>query len=59
MLRLSNEVYSGQVANAARNILSVVLVVVFVGLGLLHLYWSLGGRSGRSAAVPSLNGEPL
>lgn len=42
-----------------RNITSVVLVVVFVGLGLLHLYWALGGRSGRSAAVPSLNGEAL
>lgn len=42
-----------------RNVLGAVLVALFVGLGLVHVYWALGGHAGRGAAVPSLNGQPL
>lgn len=33
-------------------------VLVFVGLGCLHIYWALGGSLGGSAAVPQVNGTP-
>ena len=26
-------------------------------LGLLHIYWALGNRNGRAAAVPEVNGQ--
>src|SRR5260221_13895259 len=26
-------------------------------LGLMHVYWALGGRMGKSAAVPEVNGQ--
>src|SRR5476651_1156385 len=26
-------------------------------LGLMHMYWALGGRLGKSAAVPEVNGQ--
>ena len=42
-----------------RNLLGVVLVAVFVGLSLLHVYWAVGGLAGRTAAVPSSSGVPL
>ena len=32
---------------------------VFVGLSGLHAYWAFGGRCGRKAAIPQLDGEPL
>lgn len=32
---------------------------VFVGLSGLHSYWALGGRRGRKAAIPELDGKPL
>jgi len=35
-----------------------VLVGVFIALALVHVYWALGGRVGRSAAVPEANGRP-
>lgn len=43
----------------ARTVIAIVLAAIFVSLSLLHVYWALGGRSGRTASVPSFNGEPL
>ena len=34
-----------------------VVASVVATLGLLHLYWALGGRVGKSAAVPEVNGQ--
>ena len=42
-----------------RTLIGIALAAVFLSLALLHLYWALGGRSGRTAAVPSVNGKPL
>jgi uncharacterized protein DUF3995 len=42
-----------------RNVLGVLLTATFVILALLHVYWSLGGQLGHSAAVPSVNGRRL
>jgi hypothetical protein len=42
-----------------RNAVGGVLGSIFVGLCLLHVYWALGGRLGRGAAVPSVAGKPL
>src|SRR5882672_146896 len=36
----------------ARSVASIV-----AALGLLHFYWALGGRAGKSAAVPEANGQ--
>ena len=30
---------------------------IVAALGLLHFYWALGGRAGKSAAVPEVNGQ--
>ncbi len=38
--------------------LPVVICVVFVTLGVWHFYWALGGTSGKSAAIPEINGKP-
>jgi hypothetical protein len=42
-----------------KNILGISLTAIFAVLGLVHVYWALGGRSGRAAAVPSVGGRPL
>ena len=42
-----------------RYILAVLLSVIFAGIGLLHVYWAVGGRGGSGAGVPSVDGEPL
>lgn len=36
-------------------LLSTVLLV----LAMTHVYWALGGQSGRLAAVPTVDGRPL
>jgi hypothetical protein len=33
--------------------------VILVALGLLHVYWALGGRFGRGAVIPERNGVRL
>ncbi len=33
--------------------LSIILAVIFLSLGILHLYWALGGSWGLAAAVPT------
>jgi hypothetical protein len=40
-----------------RNTLGILLVVVFLGLGLLHLYWAAGGRLASGVAVPVVSGR--
>lgn len=42
-----------------RTILCAVLVTIFVGLALLHVFWALGGQTGQPAAVPTAGGRPL
>lgn len=32
---------------------------VFAALSALHIYWACGGRRGRKAAIPELDGKPL
>jgi hypothetical protein len=39
--------------------LSVGLSGLFAALALLHVYWAMGGRWGRAAAVPTADGRPL
>ena len=36
-----------------------VVVLLFVLLGLLHVYWAAGGRYGIKKAVPQLDGKPV
>jgi hypothetical protein len=37
---------------------AVVSVTILVLIAATHLYWAMGGRSGKSAAVPERNGLP-
>lgn len=39
--------------------LSLLLVLIFAVLGLLHFYWAAGGSFGGGAAIPSLAGEKI
>ena len=34
-----------------------IIVAAIAALGLLHIYWALGGRTGQSVAVPEVNGQ--
>lgn len=38
-------------------VIARVVVSVVAALGLLHIYWAFGGRTGKSAAVPEINGQ--
>jgi hypothetical protein len=38
-------------------VIASVVVAVLAALGLTHVYWALGGRAGKSAAVPEINGR--
>lgn len=40
-------------------LLAGVLVVIFIVLGLLHVYWGVGGRLASEGAVPTEAGRPL
>lgn len=35
------------------------LIAVFAGLSLVHVYWLFGGRVGRLAAIPEVDGKPV
>jgi hypothetical protein len=37
---------------------AITVAGLFVCLGLIHVYWSLGGRFAVAAAIPEINGEP-
>nr|WP_086425014.1 DUF3995 domain-containing protein [Nitrospira cf. moscoviensis SBR1015] len=36
-----------------------LLIAVFAGLSLIHVYWLFGGRVGQLAAIPELDGKPI
>ena len=36
-----------------------LLIAVFAGLSLIHVYWLFGGRVGQLAAIPERDGKPL
>ncbi|NOU12295.1 MAG: DUF3995 domain-containing protein [Nitrospira sp.] len=36
-----------------------LLIAVFVGLSLVHVYWLFGGRVGQLAAIPEIDGTPV
>lgn len=35
------------------------LIAIFGSLSLIHVYWLLGGQSGRFAAIPEVDGKPM
>ena len=39
-------------------IITLIVVAVFVVLSLIHVYWAFGGRAGRAAAVPEVSARP-
>lgn len=41
------------------SIIASSLISVFAGLALIHIYWLVGGRVGRLAAIPELDGKPI
>lgn len=43
-------------AMTIRDILGILLAVIFALLGLLHIYWAVGGRPASGALIPSVNG---
>jgi hypothetical protein len=38
---------------------AIVSVTLLVLIAATHIYWALGGRAGKSAAVPERNGRPV
>ncbi|MES2734467.1 MAG: DUF3995 domain-containing protein [Bacteroidota bacterium] len=38
-------------------ILGITVSVLLIGIGLLHVYWALGGRWGIEVAVPEIQGK--
>lgn len=40
-------------------IIPVLLVTVFTGLAIIHMYWAAGGNMGKKAALPEFAGKPL
>jgi|CXWL01.1.fsa_nt_gi hypothetical protein len=44
---------------AVSPLIAWALIAVFVALSLVHVYWLLGGRAGRLAAIPELDGKPV
>ena len=44
---------------AVTAIIAGVLIVVFAGLSLVHVYWLFGGRVGQLSAIPEIDGRPV
>ena len=44
---------------AVTAIIAGVLIAVFAGLSLIHIYWLFGGRVGKLAAIPEIDGKPI
>jgi|CXWL01.1.fsa_nt_gi hypothetical protein len=42
---------------ALSTLVAWVLIVVFASLSLVHVYWLVGGRVGRLAAIPEIDGK--
>jgi hypothetical protein len=36
---------------------AIALIVVFCALALVHVYWALGGRAFKAAAIPQVEGQ--
>ena len=36
-----------------------LLITVFTGLAIIHIYWAFGGNLGKKAALPEIDGKPL
>jgi len=39
-------------------IISIAVIILLTGLGLLHFYWAFGGQKGLRKAVPEIDGTP-
>jgi hypothetical protein len=39
-------------------LVALLMAAILSALGLVHIYWALGGRSGSGSAVPELSGRP-
>ena len=37
--------------------IAIAVVAVIAVLAFVHIYWAMGGRLGRSAAIPEINGQ--
>jgi hypothetical protein len=37
---------------------ATAVIGTFAGLSLIHFYWALGGRFGKSAAIPQISDRP-
>lgn len=44
---------------ALTTIIAFPLIAAFLTLSLWHVYWLLGGRVGRDAAIPEVDGKPV
>ena len=44
---------------ALSTLVAWLLIAVFAGLSLVHVYWLLGGRVGLLAAIPEVDGTPV
>ena len=44
---------------AVTTIIAGLLIAVFACLSLVHVYWLVGGRLGRLAAIPEVDGKPV
>ena len=40
------------------NALSLLMALILTAVALLHVYWALGGKTARTAAVPESAGRP-
>jgi hypothetical protein len=40
-------------------LIAILLCLIFVALSGMHIYWALGGKVGKGAAIPEDNGRPL
>jgi hypothetical protein len=38
---------------------AIVSVTLLVLIAAIHIYWALGGRAGKSAAIPERDGRPV
>ncbi len=43
---------------ALTTIIALPLIATFLGVSFWHVYWLLGGRVGRDAAIPEIDGRP-
>ena len=44
---------------AVNILIAWVLIAIFTGLSLIHVYWLCGGRVGQLAAIPETDGKPI